>query len=360
MTTPVGPPLSINEIEDPHENLLPAPLDDFERPITVYSPPDSPRFRQDWRPDDYQFSLSHGLLGTGGTAGFFRDGLSVTDLVNDGEGHVTVDVTGFSTARESIPLELEGHYVRKRPLFRPDSQGVARAVPGAFRSSGPSLSTHVGYQHYQFSDHRWGVELGTEEFQRVAGQAVMDSLIEVERWMNSESSGLLTIPTIINQAFGDYDPSEDYDIISDDGTEYGVHSFSFDQQLCLEQGHYRYDRRLDPFPRGKICLEGSAKTFIGNGFGDHLYVGAGPYLEWSLLDYHHKPFKNREELGLDHPSEFAAPALTSSFYVYAGGHYYNGFSFKDGFDDHNRFVDVDLGVGLRQTLPSLRPRRFKD
>lgn len=356
---------------------------------SVPSQADKPTFDPGWQPDDWQVSLSTRFLFTDNMAGFYRDGFTVTDVkqnnYNKGDySYSTYDVEadGFSTAFGGLPVGAEISFVRKNPLFaagRQNGDTVLRPVVGGFESKGPSLTLGVSYQKNYFTHYGYGFTLSdrqlmmilddtsekagaqfNEDFRDFGGGAAYAG--EIEEWLNELFNNVGNIFDIFQEGFSQYDPSRDVQVYARNTTDDAVNTFKGDAKICLESSVWRYDRRVNFLHSGKGCLNGSAVYFGGNHFSDNLYLGIGPYFEFTLASLHQKPFHKPAFYGLNSAREFVPPSLTVSTFVYADAQYFNGFNIGDGdgqaFDDRNRFVTGNIGAGVRTTIPSFSRRKI--
>lgn len=345
--------------------LLPVPYDERDEIPHSHEKP-KPQFNQNWQPDDWQLSASTHFLFTDNMAGFYNGGVYVTDIEKNEFGEFQIEAGGFATAWGSPPITLDWTFVRKRPTGD---------YVGEFESKGPSFNTGFSYQRQHFTDYGYRAVISGDQFAEVLDSAAGDVAndfnsgipipasdmegagyyLALQQWFNEKINN---IPEIIKQGFTDYNPGDDYEIVDLTSDTYGVSSLKLDAEMCLEDSVWRYDRRVNAFHSGKICLEGSAIYFTGNHFSDNFYLGVGPYFEFTVLSYHQKPFHKPSYYDMDPAKEFIPPSLTVSSFVYANAQYFNGYRFDYGFDEDDRFVTANIGVGLRTTIPSFSKRKL--
>jgi len=320
-----------------------------------------------WAPSDWQLSVSVPFLLSDNMAGFYRDGIYVTGLQNNGNGSYTMEAGGFSSAYGSPPLTASASFVRKR-----DSGDFF----GEYESKGPSFNIDLGYQKYNFTDHGWNIYLDNSDLMdafdatgdEIANQFNTDVpeledgsydinsyADELEAWANENKNGITNIPDIIESMFNGYDPSDDAISSRTISDIYPVHAFRADAKACLESSVWNYNKRVNAFNSGKVCLKGSALYFAGNHFGDNFYLGVGPYVEWTALTYHHRPIRgNQAGYSKDLPRAYTKPQLSVSAFVYGDIQYFNAVNIDEGFDYYNRFATANVGLGLRTTFPTSR------
>lgn len=329
-----------------------------------------------WKPGDWQFSVSSRYLFTNNMAGFYNGGISVNNLASNGDGIWTMDAGGFSSAYGTGNFALEANHVRKRQVFEmaQDEEGrlLVQPVIGSFESRGPSLGFALSQQRNNFVDEGWEFTFNDRQLESLLFQAGYDMAGEfedmptlegadtpqeakeyfeaLEEWVNSADAGFSSIPWILSNMFRNYHPEDDYYTEYVRSEAYPIQTTNLDTQLCLESSVWDYQKSFNFFHSGKACLEGSAVYFGGRPFDSNFYLGAGPYFEHTLLSYHGGLFRKN----------YLPPALSLSTFAYAKMQYFNGFDLEDGFDDNNRFVTANIGLGVRATLPSLNKNVYKE
>ncbi len=325
-------------------------------------PKPRPTPNPDWVPDEWQLSASTKYLFFDPAAGFFYDGLHANNFVANGDDTYTASFDGFSVAQGDVPITIDYRYVRKRS---------DPASPQVYDSRGPSMRTGLTYRNYKFTDHSWQTTLSGEQFREAAaasGDEIADAFDtevpdgsgvdsteearafaeDLADWANSNQSGLTSIPQIIEHAFDELDPNKSVDTGFAESSVYNVPTVTADIDLCFESSSWDYNKKFEFLTEGRGCGRVSARYYAHADFNTQLYAGVGPYLDFTLLSYNHKP-GNDYSIG----EQFVAPDFTVSAYTYLGAQYFTGVSFEEDHSDNDKFVTVELGLGVRTTLPSL-------